>query len=89
MPYKAMSTKDLLDFAATPKRENEFESVEAVLLLNGCAKSTHLFCFYKETPVKKRRWFDHFMHICDAWETVSEKWLMEAYGQVTWWVWEE
>jgi hypothetical protein len=86
MPFRRMSMKEVLDLAATPRRGNEFESIEAVLRLNGGARSTHLFCFHKETPVKRRRWFDHFMFICDAWETVSEKRLMTTYGGATWWV---
>ena len=81
--------KEILDFAATPREGDEYHSVEAFLLLGGCARSTHYFCFYDETPVKKRRWFDHFMNICDVWETVSEKKLMELYGHATWWMWKE
>ena len=84
-----MTLKEILDLAATPTGRNLYPSVEAFLLLNGNARSAHQFCFYRETPVKQHRWFDHFMNIGDAWEIVSEKRLMETYGNSTWWVWRE
>lgn len=90
MRAEKKTLKEVLDLAATPDHRDEYHGVEAfIALAGGCARSTHLFCYYKETPVRKRRWFDHFMNICDAWEVVSEKRLMETYGEATWWIWRE
>ena len=85
MRLRLMTTEELLDLAATPTPGGAYEAVEAMLSLGGgCARSTHLFCFDRETPVKKRRWFDEYVNSCDAWANVSEARLLEMYGGVTW-----
>jgi hypothetical protein len=83
---KRMTMQQVLDLAATPRDGDSFGTVEAARFVTGGARSTHLFCFNEETPVRKRRRFDHCVEACDAWETVSEKRLMADYGDVTWWV---
>lgn len=81
-----MTTRELLDFAATPKNVDEYDAVEASRFLTAGGRVTHLFCFHGETPARKRRWFDHCVESCDAWERVSERRLLADYGDATWWV---
>lgn len=90
MPIRLMTTREILDLAAIPTHRGEYESIEAMVsMADGCARSTHSFRFYRESPVKKRRWFDHFMSICDVWAIESEKRIMETYGDVIWGVWDD
>jgi hypothetical protein len=82
-----MSTKQLLDFVATPKKEGKgfsYMAVDAELQLNFGCHSTHYLCFEKETKTLKRRWFWHQAH--DAEEIISEKKFMEMYGKAGWYV---
>lgn len=81
-----LTTKEVLDLAETPSKNGDINAVEATLLLaGGCARSTHRFV-YLETRPRKGRVFDHFMNISDAWEEVTEKWLVGTYGTERIWV---
>lgn len=83
-----MTTQELLDHVAQPVVEatgcETYTTHCATLsLAGGIAFSRHYFLFHSESPVKKRRSFEH-MGCDDRWEKVSEKRLLEFYPNANW-----
>jgi hypothetical protein len=85
---KTMTTKELLDFVATPLvsgKTETYTTTEAVLSGGGFIR-THRFCFEEASPVKGKRSFWH--QVDEGGVVESEKRIMETYGDVVWGVYD-